>query len=1048
MPNPKTKDEKPGKVRRFLDFLGIKKKKPANTSPELLRYELDLILDDITHYADALPSNHPRKADLKNSILSLENQAQKDIKKAIELAGGVLDWAADEVKNAKQQAQQQQQPKQQVPQAPPTVQANVPPAPQSQASQSQTQATDIPVPPPPPTGVTKVQPKAPQAPASQSPQSQASSPKAPAPPPITAESLKQFTPEKALGSGNFATTYKMNGPGGQAVAVKVPKAKDQPKTEEERQLAAEEVAKKEEEFKREAEFYEKVGKHPNIAECYGYQTVGDRDSKQSGLVLELIEGKTANDTMADLRGKYMSGEMSAEEYFGVMQYTLKSMLEAADHMGKQGVAHRDLKPDNVMVDGNTGNVKVVDFGVSQVVGQAPTPGASVPLGYAAPEIDGKKDTTTVEDSFGVGATGYQWSEQEKFIYNQPGVQLGEARANYTADKGPAIRVEDNSFDDDENKDDEAAFEELLETVNERLSDWEKNHAANSDPADAKQIRDLAETATAHREQENFKDGLIVLRTLDGSLETAVKGSGNAEQRFAKLLERAVLQVDQLESMLLQASGLAEPGHVKSLLESVRPLLAKARQHGDRLEYQDGAGLLHELNARVQDMHLESGKHEAETLCTDFINQLMDPDPKKRLTPEQALNHPFMKNRLLDDDAAKRVLQMQNPPPGGAADPGNEAPDEKRYQTLDRAIIEAERQIKEARSALPQEAAERQSLVAQMKGLLAPSSQAKQTADQAWEAFRGLDTQLKTRLAAAKKDQDERKAVQADISRLGRVLKALASRANADPAEYKNLFKQAEVAAKPGGSLDAAKDSLMAIQSKLNEQFSSDQKLELLRDALAQADNQLNMALEKAGKNAELARELFDDAEEIFDQARNEAAEARKLKSEGNAEAAKIKTAQADRTKGKANDKKKDAEYNQKFGENMKKSGDEAAKILQTAEQLAQSDDNVEAALAEVDRASELLRVSLAAATGAAAQQVEPVESPQDDNNNSRGTEASGEQQEEEREDVKYENQEGSSSSESQSGESATQEVHTEAEFNDRAPREEKKGEEVEYSSTE
>lgn len=61
MPLVKTNDEKPGKVRRFLEYLGIKKKKPANPSPQLLRYELDNLIDDINHYVDALPSHHPRK---------------------------------------------------------------------------------------------------------------------------------------------------------------------------------------------------------------------------------------------------------------------------------------------------------------------------------------------------------------------------------------------------------------------------------------------------------------------------------------------------------------------------------------------------------------------------------------------------------------------------------------------------------------------------------------------------------------------------------------------------------------------------------------------------------------------------------------------------------------------------------------------------------------------------------------------------------------------------------------------------------------------------
>lgn len=50
----------------------------------------------------------------------------------------------------------------------------------------------------------------------------------------------------------------------------------------------------------------------------------------------------------------------------------------------------------------------------------------------------------------------------------------------------------------------------------------------------------------------------------------------------------------------------------------------------------------------------------------FLNALMHPDPEKRLTPEQALEHPFIKDSLLDEEGAKgslqSMLQSPNVPP--------------------------------------------------------------------------------------------------------------------------------------------------------------------------------------------------------------------------------------------------------------------------------------------------------------------------------------------------------------------------------------------------
>lgn len=133
---------------------------------------------------------------MKNAIISLEKQAEKDIKKAIELAQGVLEWAADELKNAKQlPPQPAPPPKQQIPPVAPQVQAT---GPQTLPVQPQSSLANdnIPAPPPPPpTGVKKAKPQMPPAPPKQAqPQNPAVAP--PPPPAITAESLKQFKPEK------------------------------------------------------------------------------------------------------------------------------------------------------------------------------------------------------------------------------------------------------------------------------------------------------------------------------------------------------------------------------------------------------------------------------------------------------------------------------------------------------------------------------------------------------------------------------------------------------------------------------------------------------------------------------------------------------------------------------------------------------------------------------------------------------------------------------------------------------------------------------------
>src|SRR5437867_3218329 len=49
-------------------------------------------------------------------------------------------------------------------------------------------------------------------------------------------------------------------------------------------------------------------------------------------------------------------------------------------------------------------------------------------------------------------------------------------------------------------------------------------------------------------------------------------------------------------------------------------------------------------------------YAANTAYVDFVNALMHPDPNKRLSAKEALNHPFLKNRMLDDNAAKDQIK--------------------------------------------------------------------------------------------------------------------------------------------------------------------------------------------------------------------------------------------------------------------------------------------------------------------------------------------------------------------------------------------------------
>ena len=55
-------------------------------------------------------------------------------------------------------------------------------------------------------------------------------------------------------------------------------------------------------------------------------------------------------------------------------------------MHSQGITHRDLKPDNILLDDN-GSIKIIDFGLSNIMedGKALMTSCGSP-NYAAPEL--------------------------------------------------------------------------------------------------------------------------------------------------------------------------------------------------------------------------------------------------------------------------------------------------------------------------------------------------------------------------------------------------------------------------------------------------------------------------------------------------------------------------------------------------------------------------------------------------------------------------------------------------------------------------------------
>lgn len=114
--------------------------------------------------------------------------------------------------------------------------------------------------------------------------------------------------------------------------------------------------------------------HPDIVSVLD---VGRTDAGQAWMALEWLTGRPLSEYCVRAR------RLSAGVVLGMGQ----RLASALGHAHQRGVIHRDIKPDNLMFDPATGQLKITDFGVARAEDSSATQTGMV-LGtpaYMAPE---------------------------------------------------------------------------------------------------------------------------------------------------------------------------------------------------------------------------------------------------------------------------------------------------------------------------------------------------------------------------------------------------------------------------------------------------------------------------------------------------------------------------------------------------------------------------------------------------------------------------------------------------------------------------------------
>ncbi|HWJ16997.1 MAG TPA: protein kinase [Gemmatimonadaceae bacterium] len=151
-------------------------------------------------------------------------------------------------------------------------------------------------------------------------------------------------------------------------------------------------------FLREAETAAQLN-HPNIVDIYAVD-------EAEGIVYFVMAYITGDNLAKRLHDR---GAMSVDE----TRRVLRDVADALAYAHERGVIHRDIKPDNILIDAQSGRPMVTDFGIARAVteGDSRLTATGIAIGtptYMSPEqAAGERTIDGRSDLYSLGVLGYQ-----------------------------------------------------------------------------------------------------------------------------------------------------------------------------------------------------------------------------------------------------------------------------------------------------------------------------------------------------------------------------------------------------------------------------------------------------------------------------------------------------------------------------------------------------------------------------------------------------------------------------------------------------------------